>query len=127
MLDPTFGEGDRVLTDFAHSDDTGDTLAIQQDGKILAAGMSNQGAAGLDFGVARYNADGSLDSSFGTGGRVTIDFDSPDDRATAITIQPDGKIVVVGLSYQGTSGYTFGVSRLTSQGNRILNRCGEDT
>ena len=58
----------------------------------------------LDFGVARLNADGSLDtSSFGTNGRVTIDFGNSNDAASGVVVQADGRIVVAGTS-QGQAG-----------------------
>jgi uncharacterized delta-60 repeat protein len=68
------------------------SLALQPDGKIVVAGSS-----GLDFALARYNADGSLDAGFGSGGTVTTDFGDWD-RAPAVAIQADGKIVVAGTT-----------------------------
>src|SRR5690606_13564556 len=53
--------------------------------------------AALDFGVARYNSDGSLDTTFGDGGRATVDFNSYDDTIRNLTLHPDGKIVATGL------------------------------
>src|SRR5687767_11486935 len=64
-LDPTFGLGGKVTTDFSLSADSGRSVAVQGDGKIVVAGLS-----GFDFAVARYNDDGSLDSTFGSHGRV---------------------------------------------------------
>src|SRR5262245_31161308 len=102
-LDPTFGSGGRALTDFS-SGSTDDALAIAiqpSDGKIVVVGMSDANDNGdFDFAVSRYNTDGTLDTSFGTGGIVLTDFaDGSDDEAFGVAIQPaDGKIVVVGLS-----------------------------
>ena len=70
-LDPTFGTGGVVLTDIASSFDFAHAVAIQPNGKIVVAGN-----AGSDFALARYNADGSLDSSFGSGGKVVTDLAS---------------------------------------------------
>src|SRR5262245_56152180 len=64
-LDPTFGVGGIVITDFSGGGDYAFTLALQSDGKIVAAGRTITGLA-----LARYNSDGSLDTSFGSGGRV---------------------------------------------------------
>ncbi|MFD0273974.1 calcium-binding protein [Kitasatospora sp. NPDC127111] len=94
-LDPTFGTGGRVTTDFGGGEDDADAVAVQSDGKIVAVGYA--GAFG-DFALARYNPDGSLDSGFGTGGRVTTDFNGGSDGARGVAIQSDGKIVVVGHS-----------------------------
>jgi uncharacterized delta-60 repeat protein len=89
-LDATFGTGGKVTTDFGLGSSAGFGLAIQPDGKIVMVGNANQ-----DFGVARYNGNGSLDTTFGTGGTVTTDFGDFDSAAAAL-IQPDGKIVAVG-------------------------------
>jgi uncharacterized delta-60 repeat protein len=62
-LDPTFGEGGKVRTRFAKGS-TAHAVALQRDGKIVAAGSS-----GGDFALARYTVDGELDESFGAGGR----------------------------------------------------------
>lgn len=91
-LDATFGTGGKVTTDFGLGSSAGFGLAIQPDGKIVMVGNANQ-----DFGVARYNGNGSLDTTFGTGGTVTTDFGDFDSAAAAL-IQPDGKIVAVGNS-----------------------------
>src|SRR5262245_12063781 len=93
-LDPTFGSGGLVTTDFGGSD-SAQAVAIQSDGKIVAAGSS-----GGDFALARYNADGSLDASFGGGGKVTTDFGGFD-AASALAVQPDGRIVAAGRGGTG--------------------------
>jgi len=95
--DTAFGSGGKVTTDINSSADTATAVAIQPDGKIVVAGFVTGGAT-ADFAVVRYNTDGGLDSSFGTGGKVTTDIGSSDNYATALVIQPDGKIVVAGFS-----------------------------
>ncbi|MFN3603535.1 MAG: delta-60 repeat domain-containing protein [Leptonema sp. (in: bacteria)] len=87
-------------------------IAIQPDGKILVAGVSNVSGSN-DFAVVRYNSYGSLDGSFGSGGKVTTDFGSSDnDQAYAIALQSDGKILVAGYSYNSVSSiYDFAVVR----------------
>src|SRR5688500_17990677 len=93
-LDLTFGIGGRVTTDFSGSFDAARALAIQFDGKIVAAGLASSGSnQGRDFGLSRYNRDGSLDTTFGIGGKVTTDFSGRDDSANALAIQSDGRIV----------------------------------
>jgi uncharacterized delta-60 repeat protein len=114
-LDPSFGEGGKVVTDFAGSDDTAYAVAIQGDGKIVAAGLANT-AAGTIFGVTRYLPDGTLDAGFGTGGKVTTDFGRYAE-ARAIGIQGDGKIVVAGFVRRtACCGYDFGVARYAADG-----------
>jgi hypothetical protein len=63
-----------------------------------------------DFALARYNADGSLDSSFGNNGKLTTDFDGQQDSARALAIQPDNKIVLVGTTSTNI-GSSFALSR----------------
>ena len=91
-LDPSFGLTGIVFTDFG-TNEQATAVAVQQDGKILGIGQIQNL---MDFGLARYNQDGALDPTFGTGGRVVSDFGTDNDRATAVAIQADGKIVVAG-------------------------------
>ena len=72
-LDPNFGIGGIVTTDFSGGGDGATSLVLQPDGKIVVGGTATV-AGGPVFAVARYNADGSLDSGFGMGGRVTTTF-----------------------------------------------------
>src|SRR5215471_10450007 len=73
-LDPTFGHGGKVTTDFSGRADFADAIAIQSDGKILLAGGTDAAGSPRNFALARYNPNGTLDSGYGTGGRVTTDF-----------------------------------------------------
>lgn len=82
-----------VSTDFG-GDDQGGSAALQSDGKIVVFGTTT-GATGADFALARYNANGSLDTSFGTDGKVTVDFGGNEFGANVV-VQADGKIVVIG-------------------------------
>src|SRR5581483_9634764 len=116
-LDPTFGSGGKVTTDFATSFDNGSAVAIQGNGKIVMVGANFDGIGGADFAVARYNVDGSLDASFGTGGKVLTDFGRSYDQATAVAIQLDGKIVVVGRTQTGGSNDDFALARYNADGS----------
>ncbi len=117
-LDTSFGAGGKVLTDFGNSFDFATAAAIQPNGRIVAVGYSVPSGANRDFALARYNTDGSLDNSFGTGGKVMTAFGSDNDNAYAVAIQPDGRIVVAGDSYSTTlSNYTFAVARYEASGS----------
>jgi uncharacterized delta-60 repeat protein len=105
-LDPSFGIGGEVTTDFGGFD-VAQAVAVQSDGKIVAVGSS-----GGDFALARYNADGSLDSGFGSGGKVTTDFGGFD-AGSATVIQPDGRIVAAGR----TGGGDFALARYNANGS----------
>ncbi|MGI9019727.1 MAG: hypothetical protein ACR2G3_03315 [Solirubrobacterales bacterium] len=101
-LDPSFSGDGRQTTGFANGsdDDEGQAVAIQRDGKIVVAGLSDQGASEV-FAVARFEANGDLDPSFSGDGRQTIGFpvNGDSDEGQAVAIQRDGKIVVAGFSW----------------------------
>ncbi|HEX2830379.1 MAG TPA: putative Ig domain-containing protein [Burkholderiales bacterium] len=99
-FDSTF-DGDGIRTDSGGSIITIKGLALQSDGKIIVAGTV--GTSGhYDFGLARYNTDGSLDTAFGTGGKVVTSIGANDDVINAVTLQADGRIVVGGYTTNGT-------------------------
>ena len=109
-LDTSFGTNGKVLTDVSGINDLsghGDTakdLIIQSDGKIVALGDSYNGNIQLyDFSLARYEANGVLDSNFGAGGILMTDFGGSD-RFSGAVVQPDGKIIVAGSSFIGGDG-----------------------
>jgi len=94
--------------------DTGYGSAIQSDGKIVVVGASNNGT-NYDFAIVRYLANGSLDTSFGSGGKVTTPIGSGNDTALSVAIQSDGKIVVAGYSNNGSND-DIAVVRYTAAG-----------
>lgn len=101
VLDPSFGNSGKVNFGFSDSpDDLVSAAVLQPDGKIVIVGTSGRGGQSNGFNkfaVARLNADGTLDNTFGSGGLVTTDFAvNIFDGANAVAIQPDGKIVVGG-------------------------------
>ena len=100
-LDPSFGTGGQVQTDFNHSTDIAYAVAIQADGKLVAVGTTytDNDYSNEDFAVARYNPNGTLDATFGVNGRVTTDFPGLAAVASSVVIQPDGKIVVAGGAF----------------------------
>ncbi len=120
-LDPTFGTGGTVRTDFAGNIDQANAVAIQPNGQIIAAGSSFSNSKTVeDFIVARYNANGSLDKRFGKNGKITTDFFRNVDSISAVAIQPDGAIVVAGFAQLGGSGGTprvFALARYRNDGS----------
>ncbi len=101
-LDAGFGSGGYVTTDFGSSDAQGESVAVQPDGKIVAAGGGLFGP-NIDFQLARYERDGTLDAGFGTVGLVSTDFFGATDRALAIALEADGAIVLAGHSFNGVN------------------------
>jgi len=105
-LDLTFGTGGIAVTDFAGKADLGFAAAIQTDGKIVAAGKSQDANLNSIFALARYNSDGSLDTSFDGDGKVTTfgttivrnKLNGTTGSAWAVALQSDGKIIAAGSS-----------------------------
>jgi uncharacterized delta-60 repeat protein len=95
-LDGTFSSDGKLTTNFASGFDGAFGVVVQSDGRIVAAGAAAGG--GGRFGLARYNADGSLDVTFGGDGRVTTNFTSKFDASSALALQTDGRIIVAGLA-----------------------------
>src|SRR5215217_7921948 len=120
-LDPTFGTGGTVRTDFAGNIDQANAVAIQPNGQIIAAGSSFSNSKTVeDFIVARYNANGSLDKRFGKNGKITTDFFRNVDSISAIAIQPDGRIIVAGFAQlpgNGGNPRVFALARYRSDGS----------
>src|SRR5712691_1227384 len=113
-LDTSFDTDGIVTTPFGTSADEARAVAVQSDGKIVVAGRATIGST-FDFALARYNADGSLDTSFGTGGKVTTAIGTSTDEAYAIALQSDGKIVVGGRATIG-SNFDFALARYNTDG-----------
>ncbi|MEQ1656951.1 MAG: DUF4347 domain-containing protein, partial [Nitrospira sp.] len=112
-LDTSFNGTGKVLTDFgANSVDMGNEVRLQADGKIVVAGWSDAGGTN-DFAIARYNTNGTLDTGFGSSGKVTINLGGSD-LAEGLTIQSDGKILVTGTA--GINGNDVGLVRLNTDG-----------
>src|SRR6516164_1693828 len=107
MVTAFFG-GDGLNGDDAYSS------AVQSDGKLVVAGMTTNLDDTTDFGLARYNSNGTLDATFGTGGKVKTTF-ADFDGARAVAIQSDGKIVVAGYTLVNYSP-DFALARYNSNG-----------
>lgn len=111
-LDTGFGNQGMVITDFFGSDDYANAILLQPDGKILCGGYAYDGTL-PDFALVRYQADGGLDASFGSGGQITTDFGNSYDYGFPMLLQADGKILLGGYSF--AAGHTaFAVARYLS-------------
>src|SRR5262245_54583379 len=112
LLDPTFGSGGTELNNPGSSQQALTDVVVLPDGKLLTTGYLNG-----NFVAAEYNADGTFDTSFGSGGLATVDFKGFPDRAMAVAVQPGtgGKILLSGTALLNT-GDVFGVVRLNPNG-----------
>ena len=113
-LDPTFGNGGKVVTDFNNSTDWLSRIAVQADGKIVAIGDTHPSHKGA---LARYNPDGTLDATFGNGGKV-ITVANVRESAAGLLILPDGKIMISGsIDLPSSSDTSFVLLRYNSDGS----------
>ena len=117
-LDPTFGGDGKLRTDFGHTYDVGYSVALQPDGKIVVVGETASDVGSPMFALARYNADGSLDSSFSNNGKRRTDFTRAEDVAFGVAIQDDGKIVAVGTAALDRGTSKFALARYNVDGSR---------
>lgn len=106
-VDTTFGNRGTAIAAFTNFINTPNAVAIQTDGKIVVAGETQSSDGSINrFAVARFNSNGTLDTTFGVGGKVTTEFFSVTfggvrELAASILLQPDGKILVAGVAIQG--------------------------
>jgi len=120
-LDNSFGQGGIVTTTFPGQGSYAFAIALQADGKIIAAGtdfvdFSPEDNSDTDFALARYDSDGTPDTTFNGDGQVTTDFDGFNDDAFSILVQPDGKLVAVGSAKNPANFYDFAAARYLSNG-----------
>lgn len=112
LPDGSFGKGGQVLSKIKpNTDDIGQAIAIQQDGKIVVAGNSHNSGGVGDMAVIRYKKNGQPDKSFNGTGRKIISTAF----CNAVAIQPDGRIVLGGSTISGNH-LVFGIWRLNSNG-----------
>jgi uncharacterized delta-60 repeat protein len=114
-LDQSFSEDGRQTVSFGNGIDVANGVAIQPDGKIVVAGQANYNG-NWDIGLIRYNTDGSPDQTFSYDGKVVTDILSSTDNAFAIKLQPDGKIVVTGRTFNSVD-QDFFLVRYNQDGN----------
>jgi len=103
-LDATFGSGGKVITNVGFNTEIKD-IALQTDGKLVVGGANGDAGDARNFIVTRYLSNGSLDTTFGSGGTAFTNFFGRGGMAERIVIQPDGKIVEVGSA--GLVSYPF--------------------
>ncbi len=94
-------------TDFSGRDDLSYTMCIQGDDKVIIGGLSINSSNNTNFGLARYNTNGSLDNSFDANGILTTDVNTNYDKGFSVLLQDDGKILFGGYS---SNGYDYDIS-----------------
>ncbi len=102
-LDTSFGNNGGATVSFGSYFNWMSDLAVQPDGKIVVAGYTNTEAGfnvACDFTLARFNADGSLDTTFDLDGKIVASVGSRIERAEAVRVLPNGKILMVGKAGQ---------------------------
>jgi uncharacterized delta-60 repeat protein len=118
-LDNSFGNNGEVSTNFLGDFDDANALLVQQDSKIIAAGVAHEPNENDEsrIALARYNTDGSLDSSFNFTGKVAKHVSvNGFDYCTAAALQTDGKIIAVGYSHNTTTNDDYMLVRFKSNG-----------
>ena len=114
--DLTFGTNGKVVTSFGNSS-FGHAVVIQNDGKIVLTGYRlNGGINNNGFALARYNTDGSLDNTFGSGGQTSAQAGTSSEGNAAV-LQSDGKILVAGMADNGNLPSNFSLARFNTDGS----------
>lgn len=117
-IDSAFGNRGKAIVEFSSGFDEAYAMALQPDGKIVLAGAANLNSSDSPFAITRFNSDGSLDSNFGNGGKVTTNFFGNRNQANTIALQSDGKIIVAGWAGKGPESLeVLVIARYTSNGN----------
>jgi uncharacterized delta-60 repeat protein len=116
-LDPSFGSGGRVITDFAGGIDEAFAVAAYPGRKIIVAGQTRSpgSATDIDIALARYTHDGDLDQTFGEDGLVTSDFNATE-VVRAVAVQPDGRIILAGTVSRAVGDNDFALVRYERDG-----------
>src|SRR5688572_11445741 len=117
-LDTTFNGTGKVTLNYFNRNDLATAVVVQSDGKVIVAGTTATGitAQGTDVALARYNPDGTLDTTFGVGGKVSTHLGGTADSAFALALQADGRVLLAGGTRAGTSGTDFALVRYNADG-----------
>ncbi len=118
-LDTTFAGTGKMRVAAGGGEDRGNAVARQSDGKLVVAGTSVDDFVSK-LSLVRFNANGTLDASFGTGGKIITPIGVGDDIGNAVAVQPDGKILVAGTVYSASGSTTtkdFAVARYVPGGS----------
>lgn len=114
-IDSTFNGVGIVTTSIGNTGENINSIAIQNDGSIFAAGFTQSGT-NMDFAVAKYQSNGILDSSFDNDGYIVTPIGSSIEYANKVIVQADGKIIVFGASLQ-SGNYDFAMVRYNNDGS----------
>lgn len=115
-VDTSFGTAGRLLVDFGGNDDQANAMVQQSDGAIVATGFARDSNGFSSVAVVRLSAAGVLDTSFGSGGKVTIPFGTSQSTAAGVAQQSDGKLVIVGAVAESTTSTDAALLRLNTNG-----------
>jgi uncharacterized delta-60 repeat protein len=115
-LDTSFSHDGKVTTSYSTIADLGNSLVLQPDGKIVIAGCAGTSSGNDDFGIYRYNTDGTLDNTFSSDGIVITPIGASNNEAFSISLQTDGKIIAAGRSYNGSK-FDFAMVRYNTDGS----------
>lgn len=114
-LDSSFGSGGKLTMPVDTTIGQGECLLQQADGKLVVVGTYYNGA-NREFCLIRVNADGSMDTSFGSDGKLILAVGNSRDVGSSVIQQPDGKLVVAGTSFNGSDA-DFSLFRVNANGN----------
>ncbi|MGH9764638.1 MAG: hypothetical protein ACREDR_26900, partial [Blastocatellia bacterium] len=117
VLDASFGNQGLAFAAFNSLVSHLDSIVVQPDGEIIAAGGDFSACSSGDFAVARFTSAGALDTSFGAGGMITTDFFGLPDEAQAVAVQPDGRIIAAGTATTGSGQALFALVRYNIDGS----------
>jgi uncharacterized delta-60 repeat protein len=117
VVDTSFNGGAQLVS-VAEGEDYATAIAVQPDGKVITVGHTTTTAGGTDIAIVRHGRDGTLDTTFGNGGRVVtaIAAGRGGDTAYAVAVQADGKVVVAGSTTANGSDQDFALVRYLPNG-----------
>ncbi len=113
-VDSTFGSGGIITTSFTGYDAVGYSAVIQSDDKIIVAGETFTTVSYVEFALARYTSNGTLDNSFGTGGKVITNISNGAEMGYSVLLQNDNKIAVAGFTDNNSTDWDFAIARFNN-------------